>query len=272
MQKGKVNIFCFTVALLMLSAIAVTNSTKAYAAKDISVFVDGQEILMKVPPKSIEGKTMIPVRAVTEAVGCQVEWFDEDKRVVIYSPAGGEPLIVMHVNDKNVTVNSYNGNTGAITGKVIKVDVPPTNINGSVMVPLRFIAETIGFDVQWDEESRSVFLISAAYVGEMGSIDDSTGGATENPENEWSGVYVGDGLSITISEYNGSTFWFDLTLNRNGKTVLAGTATIYSDDGRNAEYEDASFYLCEDGSGIDFFASEDSEWVYYRGHYEFIED
>ena len=74
----------------------------------------------------------------------------------------------MCVNDRNVTVNSYNGNTGEVGGKVVTIDAPPVIVNGRTLVPLRFIAEIIGFEVQWDSETRTVFLISAVYEGERG--------------------------------------------------------------------------------------------------------
>jgi len=152
------------VATVLLCALVLSSlfCGAAFAA-DITVYVDGVKLPTDVPPTIVEGRTMIPVRAVSEAVGCRVEWVPEYQSVLVYSPAGGDLILVMTVNDPYVKVNSYNGNTGTVSERMVLVDVPPVNLNGRVLVPLRFIAETIGFTVEWDEASQTVFLVSALY-------------------------------------------------------------------------------------------------------------
>ncbi|MDR1559608.1 MAG: copper amine oxidase N-terminal domain-containing protein [Clostridiales bacterium] len=145
------------VATVLLFSVSLT----AYAANSIRIFVDGEELYMDVPARLINDRTMIPVRAVSEAVGCVVEWYGEDQRIVVNSPAGGDPLIVMEVGNSLVTVNTYDGNTGAVGGRRVTIDSPPVIIDGRTLVPLRFVAETIGFEVEWD--NGAVFLYSVLY-------------------------------------------------------------------------------------------------------------
>ncbi len=159
-KKWKYKII-FAAFALIFSAFCFTN---VFAGDNsISVFVDGEELYMDVPPIITQGRTMVPLRAISEAVGCTVEWYDADKRIVVYTPAGGDPLLVMHVNDRVVTVNHHNGETGVVTGGNVTIDAPPIIVNGRTLVPLRFIAETIGFEVEWNEASRTVYLRSAIY-------------------------------------------------------------------------------------------------------------
>jgi len=174
MKKGGQKVISFIVMMVVLVAGITFQSSQTFAASPISVYVDGQELYMDVPPVIMDGRTMVPLRAVSEAVGCKVDWFSSDQRIVVYSPAGGDPLVVMNINDRTATVNNYNGDTGEITGRNVTIEAPPVIVNGRTMVPLRFIAETIGFEVEWDSYSKTVFLISALYEGDYGDglIDD----------------------------------------------------------------------------------------------------
>jgi hypothetical protein len=148
---------------ITIAAFILSINVFVLAADDISIFVDGSELYTDVPPSIINDRTMVPVRAVAEAVGCKVDWFGEDQRVVVYTPAGGDPLIVMHVDEPIATVNSINGNTGEIGGRRVTLDSPPVIINSRTLVPLRFIAETIGFEVKWDGNTQTVYLYSVLY-------------------------------------------------------------------------------------------------------------
>lgn len=106
--------------------------------------------------------------------------------------------------------------------------------------------------------------------GDVLSQDDGKGDLIPDGPN-WRGMYVGDEFSIEITKFNGSSFWFDIYLLRNGSTVMSGTATLYPDDKYMAEYGEISFSLYKDYSAIDFFAPESSDWAHMRGQYKFIE-
>ena len=154
-----------TAAMLLLCVLAVSllPCGSAYAANDISIYIDGERLSTDVPPMIIEGRTLIPLRVVSEAVGCEVGWSAVDQRIVVYTPAGSEPILVMTVGDPRVTVNWYDEDTGDYGGNVVIIDVPPMIVNGRTLVPLRFIAETIGFEVSWNDYTQSVYLESGLY-------------------------------------------------------------------------------------------------------------
>ena len=148
MKRNNYTKFTATIAAAVLT-LSMTSSV--FAANALSIVVNDKKLNTDVPPQIINDRTMVPVRAVSEAVGCKVDWFDADKRVVVYSPAGGDPIIVMHINDPAVDVK----------GERVKIDAPPVIVNNRTLVPLRFIAETIGFKVGWNENTRTVYLYSA---------------------------------------------------------------------------------------------------------------
>jgi len=61
-------------------------ATVAFADNPIKLFVNGQEIKSDVPPQIINGRTMVPVRWVAEALGAEVEWNEESRNVLINTP------------------------------------------------------------------------------------------------------------------------------------------------------------------------------------------
>lgn len=167
MKKNMIKYKNIVISTLIILGIIVLGGINVYGDSGISINIDGSDLYMDVPPIIMGGRTMVPLRAVSEAVGCKVDWFEEDQSIVVYSPAGGDPILFMGINDPDVTRNYYNGQTGEITGEVIMIDSPPVISNGRTMVPLRFIAESIGFDVEWDNNSKIVFLFSANYEGDF---------------------------------------------------------------------------------------------------------
>ncbi len=114
------------------------------------------------------------------------------------------------------------------------------------------------------------------YLAQAGGLPDETEKSDpgDTNQNEWWGMYKSDdlGFSIEITEVTETSFWFDIYLLRNGKTVFSGTATISDDDDHMATCDDVGFYLYNDFSAIDFLASESSEWAHMRGQYTKLED
>lgn len=95
------------------------------------------------PPVIKEGRTLIPARAVSEAMGATVEYDDVDKIVTITKD---EKVIVFSLADGTVTVN----------GETAEIDVPAEIMNNRTMVPLRFIAEQLELTVEWDQELQTI--------------------------------------------------------------------------------------------------------------------
>lgn len=116
-------------------------------------FMDGKKIKANreglefdVQPVIKEGRTLIPVRAITEAMGAKVEYTSETGIVTITSE-DGLIVILFYLNEDDngkVTVTKDGATTDVTT------DVRPGIINNRTFVPLRFIAETLGLKVTHD--------------------------------------------------------------------------------------------------------------------------
>jgi trimeric autotransporter adhesin len=126
------------------AAPEVKNQVKMAVNKK-SLTVNGKSMTIDQPPVIIQERTMVPVRLLVEAMGGQVDWLDEERRVTVRK---GDHLIDMWI-DKNILV---------VDGKTINYDVSPLIVNERTMLPLRLIAESLGWKVGWEDSSMSITL------------------------------------------------------------------------------------------------------------------
>jgi spore germination protein YaaH len=136
--------------LILLSALIILNllviqSIYAQQKNDIKVTIDGEEIVFDVPPTIVNGRTLIPVRAIFETLGAKVEW---DNETFTVTGTKGDISINLQINNTNALVND----------KIIKLDVPATVINGRTLVPARFVADSFGAEVDWDSKTSTVII------------------------------------------------------------------------------------------------------------------
>lgn len=122
---------------------------KALRENTIGAFINGIDIDFSkydnVTPEIENGRTLVPLRAVVEALGADVDW-DEDTQTITLSYEDDE--IVMTVGEKTAYVN----------GEEVSLEVSPRIRDGRTLVPVRFIAETFGLTVEWDAESETIII------------------------------------------------------------------------------------------------------------------
>lgn len=109
------------------------------------VFVNSEKVDFDTPPLLINSRTVIPVRAAFEKVGCEVQWLNDSKTAVI-------TLGDMRVEIKQDT-NSIIKN-----GKYIYSDTAAFNYRNRIYVPLRVISEALGGDVFYDDATGNVLI------------------------------------------------------------------------------------------------------------------
>ena len=131
--------------LLVVILAVMMLATAAFAA-DITVTLNGEAIdFADQAPAIVEGRTLVPLRAIFEALGASVEWDQATKTV---SSTLGEDSISLSVGSTTLVKN----------GEDITLDVPAQIINSRTMVPARAIAEAYGVGVEWDAATRTVVL------------------------------------------------------------------------------------------------------------------
>ena len=112
---------------------------------EISVTLDGAPIEFDAAPIVVNDRTMVPFRAIFEALGMEVDW-DSDMRIATGEREGLR--IALSIGDTSAIVN----------GEIVELDVPAMLHDERTMVPIRFIAESSGANVVWDDATRTVII------------------------------------------------------------------------------------------------------------------
>ncbi len=111
----------------------------------IRVYVDGQPLSFDVPPNMIQGRVLVPLRGIFERLGATVDFDPHTQHIVAVR---GPQTVELTIGSRQARVNS----TAAL------LDVPAFTIAGRTMVPLRFISESLGANVQWVEASQTILI------------------------------------------------------------------------------------------------------------------
>lgn len=122
------------------------DSTELLDNNQIKVILNGKLINFDVQPVNIEGRILVPIRAIFEALGATVDWNGEKKEVL---STKGDITIKMYQDDTTMYRN----------GQSITLDVPAKNIDGRILVPVRVISESFNLQVGWDGNTKTVSII-----------------------------------------------------------------------------------------------------------------
>lgn len=224
------------IAIAFILGLAV--SYVPVSAAEITVLLEGTPIEFDVPPQIIEARTMVPMRAILEALGAEVIWLPETPQdIIAHTPDGntirmsvGSPII--HINDRNEVM-----------------DVAPQLVYDRTLVPARFVAQAMDLYVGWVATSQTVV------IGEWSSWFTNTRylelinhnhrfGAEPNRDlivSAWPTVAV-RATDVTLH----STA-LEAVSEMFGAAVEDGTTTLFVSSGYRNYYEQAEVYH----SGID---------------------
>ena len=134
------------VCLLLVFIMLLPTVVFAYD-KPISVTLDGEKLTFDVEPALIDGRTMVPIRAIFEAMGAVVEW-DNDTQSAICTK--GDTIVKMTIDSPTIYINDVPS----------QMDTSPVIINGRTLAPARFVAESFGYKVEWDNENAIAKITS----------------------------------------------------------------------------------------------------------------
>ncbi|MDO3409708.1 copper amine oxidase N-terminal domain-containing protein [Saccharibacillus sp. CPCC 101409] len=139
------------VVLLMIAAFCLLSSgsvaTASQANSEITVTIDGNPIYLDTPPQKVEGRVLVPLRSIFENLGAEVKW---DNKTQMATGTRDATTVVLSLNKITATVN----------GKTLTLDVPAKKIDGRILVPTRFVAESLGAVVKWDSSNHRVAIVT----------------------------------------------------------------------------------------------------------------
>ncbi|ARU60106.1 hypothetical protein CBW65_02815 [Tumebacillus avium] len=155
-------LFMSFLSLMMAVTIAVPSlGTPVEAAKatEISVVIDGVKQYYDPAPVVVNGRTLVPMRAIFEKLGMIIEWDEKTSTVRGYTMS----------DDLKLTINSK---WAFLNDQAIALDVPAQLVKGRTMVPVRFVGEALGAQVAWNEATATVTIKSAHEINEGGYMRD----------------------------------------------------------------------------------------------------
>lgn len=141
----------------VLATFASLYITSTAFADDISVMVDNNSVAFDQPPVIINDRTLVPIRAVFEAAGAEVDWNGSTHTATISGK--GHTVLIGVGNDYMIK-----------DGKRISLDVAATVINDRTLIPVRAISEAMDYAVTWDGYHKTVLVATnnipyRAFVG-----------------------------------------------------------------------------------------------------------
>lgn len=136
---------------MIVTIAAVLMSVTAFAESDIAVMLDGTPLSFDVPPVISEDRTFVPMRAIFEAFDCDVEWLSDEQVVIATKDS---KMIMLKIGNKRLIVSDiFSSET-----KTFETDAAPFIENGRTLVPIRYISEALSCSVDWNGETRTVFI------------------------------------------------------------------------------------------------------------------
>ncbi|MCL2766724.1 MAG: copper amine oxidase N-terminal domain-containing protein [Peptococcaceae bacterium] len=129
--------------IVPVQATSVING--AGGTDEITVVIDGSPVIFDVPPRIVNDRTLVPLRAIFEELGATVEW-------------DGNTQTVTATKDNTVVELTIGNNTPTINGEIVTIDQPGIIVDSRTLAPLRFVAEAFGGTVEWNGASRTASI------------------------------------------------------------------------------------------------------------------
>jgi len=133
-------------------ALAGSGVGQAMAAPTAQVQLNGQPLATRVAPLVTNGRTLVPMRDIFEALGASVQWNAATHDVMA---TRGAKKVWLQIGNKVALVND----------KRVMLDQAAMLHNGSTMVPLRFVSESLGANVMWNDTQRIASIFTPVRTG-----------------------------------------------------------------------------------------------------------
>ena len=135
----------YEVLLYVTAAEQPTLPSPEPAIPEAGVLFNGTPLVFDQSAIIVEGRVLVPVRAIFEAMGLEVLWEPETESIT--------------ASKKGKIIEMKIGNKVSYTDKVAHVlDVAPMIVNSRTLVPVRFVSEACGAEVDWDDTSKTVII------------------------------------------------------------------------------------------------------------------
>lgn len=132
-------------ALILIASQPLIAS--AQGQEPVSVLVDGLNLNLDVSPIIQNGRTLVPFRAIAEAMNIDVSWDNQTRTV---NATDGNTKVRLQINNRTAHLNNTS----------MTLDVAPQIVDGRTLIPLRFFSEAFNCQVDWNSSTYQVSIIS----------------------------------------------------------------------------------------------------------------
>lgn len=136
---------------------AILTSTNSKPVVPIKVLINSVPQTFPQPPVMINNRVMVPLRGIFEALGAEVKW---DPQTQAVKATKGSTTIELKIGDSTAYKN----------GQSVTLEPPPQIVNGSTMVPVRFVSEALGAEVKWDGATQTVNIFTSTNITPSGLL------------------------------------------------------------------------------------------------------
>ncbi|MEW6661474.1 MAG: N-acetylmuramoyl-L-alanine amidase [Bacillota bacterium] len=203
--------FTSIVLLMLVFSLALPS---AWSNQQLKIIIDGIPVSSDVSPYIDSNfRTMVPVRFVATALGSQVLW-DETLQRVLVSRNGTS--VELWINQRLSKVN----------GTDRMMDTEAVLRDGRTMVPLRFLAETFGLNVSWDDKTYTVGITSpsaptAVVTPKIATVTSNVVNIRTGPDTSFPRItQVSLGTRLPVIGQSGD--WYQVELSGSQKGWIAG--------------------------------------------------
>lgn len=221
MKKRILSILTLITLLFSIAQVTCTANYDDRNTNEITVYVDGRKISFDTQPMLINNRTMVPMRAVFEAIGAKVDWDDTTQTAIGETT---DTIIKITIGQDYLLKNENR----------VALDSPAVIISGRTLVPVRAIAESLNCNVNWIgdmqvvditsyviEDSTEIFVGEWELVGfindfeEIGYVNESFGTLNFRSDD-----------TVLFSTFNGESSALNYGLNENGNVVVRDSENI----------------------------------------------
>lgn len=233
----------FKLIFMSLTLMIVLSMSAMAASAEVSVYVDNIRTELTdsdgntVYPFIQNGTTYIPVRGISQALGCVVEWDGNNKNVLIYKDI--EPDVKVFRNNSD-DVKLYVDNEEQKLYDANGTEVKPFIKDGTTYVPLRGVSQVLGCWVRWDGSTKTVSVYMHTCPPDGVSLTENKpyeGGVSTYYELDGQQLEI-DGMNYTNAlEFNAGEY--EAYFNLDGKfDTIAMTigSTYYFEDEKRIEF------------------------------------
>ena len=150
--------------ILPASAAAADTGRIVFTAGEKEITVSGSVYKFDAPSVIQRGRFYVPVSALSRAIGAVAAWNNKTRCATMMLNRSSRRYTVKMGADSNLITltNSPGGGISAqfVTARKIDMEAPVLLLNGRLMIPLRPLAEALGYKVIWQPQSNSVELIT----------------------------------------------------------------------------------------------------------------